>query len=157
MRLRNFSRAGKAVSLTHQLAHRLALLIILLIALTTAGAGSASAAPPQLLVTVSARGGLCPTSMCHWGGRITTTTISATDRRSRRLTIAERRALARAIARIRPASLPPFAGTCPIAYDGEERIYRFRGKRLLRSCTYDLRNVRAVRLADRLLASLPAR
>ena len=25
------------------------------------------------------------------------------------------------------ASLPPFEGTCPIAYDGQERTYRFRG------------------------------
>ena len=86
-----------------------------------------------------------------------TITISATDRRSRHLTVAERRALTRAIAQLRPASLPPFSGTCPIAYDGQERIYRFRGKSVLRSCTYDLRNVQAVRLADRLLASLPAR
>ena len=43
------------------------------------------------------------------------------------------------------------------SYDGQELHYRFRGKRELRSCTYDLRNVRAVQLVDRLLASLPAR
>ena len=49
------------------------------------------------------------------------------------------------------------AGTCPIAYDGQELSYRFRGKRELRSCTYDLRHVRAVQLVDRLIASLPSR
>jgi len=129
---------------------------LVVLAMSVAGTSSA-ATTPQLLVTVSGRGGLCPPSMCHWGARITTTTISATDHRSRRLTLAERRALTRAIAQLHPASLPPFSGTCPIAYDGQERIYRFRGKSVLRSCTYDLKNVRAVQLADRLLASLPAR
>jgi hypothetical protein len=138
--------------------HRFQLLALMLLALAAATAGSASAAStPQVLVTVSARGGFCPPSMCKWSARITTTTISATDHRSRRLTLAERRALSRAITRLHPASLPPFKGTCPIAYDGQERIYRFQGKRVLRSCTYDLKNVHAVQLVDRLLASLPAR
>jgi len=132
-------------------------LVVLVATLAAAGTGSTATAAPEVLVSVSARGGLCPPSMCHWGGRITTMTIGATDRRSRRLTVAERPALTQAIARLRPASLPPFRGTCPIAYDGQERIYRFRGKSVLRSCTYDVRNVQAVQLADRLLASLPAR
>jgi len=137
---------------------RAQLLVLTVLALIYTGAGSAtSASKPQLLVTVSASGGLCPPSMCHWGGRITTTTISADGRYPRRLTVAERGALTRAIARLQPAVLSPFKGTCPIAYDGQERIYRFRGRRELRSCTYDLRNVRAVQLADRLLASLTPR
>jgi hypothetical protein len=136
---------------------RCLLALLLLLVLTAPGAGSAAGPVPQVIVTVSARGGLCPPSMCHWGGRITTTTISATDRRSRRLTLAERHALTHAIAQLRPASLPPFSRTCPIAYDGQERIYRFTGKPVLRSCTYDLRNVPAVRLVDRLLATLPRR
>lgn len=120
---------------------------------------SALAGPPkpQLLVSVSASGGLCPQSMCRWSGRITTTTISATDRIPRRLTAAERRALEAAIARLRPAALPKFAGTCPIAYDGQEFAYRFQGRRELRSCTYDLRRVTAVQLTDRLLRSLKPR
>jgi hypothetical protein len=122
------------------------------------GVASASdASAPQLLVTVSASGGFCPTRICHWGGRVTTTTISADGRRSRRITPAERVALTRAIMQLKPASLPPFASTCPIAYDGQELTYRFRGKRELRSCTYDLRRVKAVQVVDRLLASLPAR
>ena len=138
--------------------HLTSLLVLAVLAAAITGAGAAtSATKPQLLVSVSASGGLCPPSMCHWGGRITTTTISADGHSPRRLTVAERRALTRAIALLQPATLPPFKGTCPIAYDGQERHYRFRGKRELRSCTYDLRNVRAVQLADRLLASLPTR
>jgi len=138
---------------------RRAQLLVLALALATCGAGSAAGAPPkpQLLVRVSASGGLCPARVCRWGARITTTTISADGRRPRRITAAERRALTVAIAQLRPASLPPFAGTCPIAYDGQELHYRFRGTRELRSCTYDLRRVRAVQLVDRLLASLPSR
>ena len=50
-----------------------------------------------------------------------------------------------------------FTGTCPIAYDGQERHYRFTGKRPLHSCTNDLRRVKAVQLVDRLLASLPSK
>jgi len=152
MRLRHFGRAGEAGSLTHLL------LEFALVLLVLAAAGTASATPPpEPLVVISARGGLCPPSMCHWGGRITATTISADGRRSRRLTVIERRALTRAISRLRPASLPPFSGTCPVAYDGQERIYRFRDKRVLRSCTYDLTHVRAVQIVDRLLTSLPSR
>ena len=95
--------------------------------------------------------------MCHWSARITTTTISAEGRRPRRLTVAERRALTQAIAQLKPATLPKFNGTCPIAYDGQELHYRFRGKREVRTCKYDLRRVRAVQLVDRLIASLKPR
>jgi hypothetical protein len=134
------------------------LVALVLVVLAASVAGSATATTkPQLLVTVSASGGRCPTHICHWGGRITTTTISADGRRPRSLTAAERLALTRTIAQLNPASLPPFAGTCPVAYDGQERTYRFSGKRVLRSCTYDLRHVKAVQLVDRLLASLPRR
>lgn len=136
---------------------RAQLLVLTLVVLAASGAGSASATPtPRLLVSVTASGGHCPPSMCHWGARITTSTISADGRRSRPLTVMERRALTTAIAQLRPALVPPFAGTCPIAYDGQELHYRFRGTRELRSCTYDLRRVRAVQLVDRLLASLPS-
>src|SRR5207344_1303861 len=125
------------------------LLVLTLVVLAATGAGSAAATPkPQLLVSVSATGGLCKPSVCRWGARISTTTISADGRRSRRLTVSERRALVSAIAQLKPASLPPFTGTCPIAYDGQELHYRFRDKRELRSCTNDLRRVRAVQLVD---------
>lgn len=138
--------------------HRAQLLVLTAVALATFSSSSAAATPtPQLLVGVSATGGLCKPSACHWGARITTRTISADGRRSRSLTALERRALTAAIVQLKPASLPPFVGTCPIAYDGQERAYRFRNKRELRSCTYDLRRVRAVQLVDRLLASLPMR
>ena len=134
-------------------------LILLTLVAVTAAAGSAGAVTPtpQLLVAVSATGGLCPPSMCHWGAKITTRTISAEGRRSRRITAAERAALTQAIARLRVATLPKFKGTCPIAYDGQELHYRFRGKPEIRTCKQDLRRVRAVQLVDRLIASLPAR
>ena len=66
-------------------------------------------------------------------------------------------ALTQAIAQLKLATLPKFKGTCPIAYDGQELHYRFRGKPEVRSCRYDLRRVRAVQLVDRLIASLPSR
>ena len=138
--------------------HRTPLLALALVVLAVSGVGSAPLPRRRNSSSPSAAsGGLCPTHICHWGGRITTTTISADGRRSRRITAAERLALTRAITQLQPASLPPFAGTCPIAYDGQELSYRFRGKRVLRSCTYDLRHVKAVQLVDRLLASLPSR
>ena len=137
---------------------RAQLLVLALVVVAAATAGSATAVTqPQLLVAVSATGGLCPPSMCHWSARITTTTISAEGRRSRRITVAERSALTQAIARLKLATLPKFTGTCPIAYDGQELHYRFLGKPEVRSCRYDLRRVRAVQLVDRLIASLPSR
>ena len=133
--------------------------LALTLMLALAGAGAACATPPKppVLVSVSATGGFCRPSACHWGARITTTTISADGRRSRRLTTPEHRALTTAIAQLKPASLPLFTGTCPIAYDGQELHYRFRGTRELRTCKNDLRHVRAVQLVDRLVASLPSR
>jgi hypothetical protein len=68
--------------------------------------------------------------------------------------------LLRAIARLDLAYLRAhaFKGTCPTAYDGVESVYSFRGfhHRIAR-CTYDLRHVRAVGVADRLLAQLKRR
>ena len=138
---------------------RAQLLVVCLVVLAAGAAGTATATtpPPRLLVAVNATGGFCPPNMCHWSARITTTTISAENRRARRITAAERAALTQAIARLKVATLPKFKGTCPIAYDGQELHYRFRGKPELRSCTYDLRRVRAVQLVDRLIASLPTR
>jgi hypothetical protein len=131
--------------------------LTLAVVLAAAGSATATTQPPSLLVEVSATGGLCPPSMCHWGAKITTRTISAEERRSRRITAAERAALTQAIAQLRVAALQKFEGTCPIAYDGQELHYRFRGKPEIRTCKYDLKRVRAVQLVDRLLASLPSR
>jgi hypothetical protein len=131
------------------------LLFTLSVLASAAGSATATTPAPQLLVAVNATGGLCPPSMCHWSARITTTTISAEGRRSRRITMAERRALTQAITRLEVATLPKFTGTCPIAYDGQERHYRFRGNPEVRTCKQDLRGVKAVQLADRLIASLP--
>ena len=137
--------------------HAQLLLVGLVVLAAAAGSALAATPAPQLLVAVNATGGFCPPNMCHWSARITTTTISAEGRRARRITAAERAALTQAIVRLKVATLPKFKGTCPIAYDGQELHYRFRGKPELRSCTYDLRRVRAVQLVDRLIASLPTR
>ena len=138
---------------------RAQLLVVCLVVLAAGAAGTATATTPapQLLVAVNATGGFCPPNMCHWSARITTTTISAEGRRARRITAAERAALTQAIVRLKVATLPKFKGTCPIAYDGQELHYRFRGKPEVRTCKQDLRRVRAVQLVDRLIASLPSR
>jgi hypothetical protein len=122
-----------------------------------AAAASATTPVPPVLVSVSTNGGFCPAKECQWWGKVTTTTVSGKDRKPRRLTVAEGEALVAATTAINPAKLPRFKGTCPIAYDGQERIYRFRGKPVLRSCTYDLSHVRAVLLTERLLESLKPR
>ena len=119
--------------------------------------GRAAASPP--IVTIVRHGGLCLTPAggmeCRQVVRITDTTISSRGYVIRRLARRERAELLRAIARIRPAYLRahPFRGMCPVAYDGQESIYRFRGFREpLASCAYDLGGLQAVRVTERLLA-----
>ena len=110
------------------------------------------------IVSVTRHGGLCVTgSECRSTLRISDRTISGDGYVSRRLRASDRAALLRAISTLDAGYLRahPFAGTCPTAYDGSETIYRFRGfPRALASCTYDLRGVTAVRLAERLLGTL---
>jgi hypothetical protein len=128
----------------------------------TAGLGSyvvpaaASAATP--IVTVTRHGGLCVTGReCRSTLRISDTTISGDGYVSRRLKANERLALLRAVKKLDLSYLRahPFTGTCPVAYDGSESIYRFRGfARALPSCTFDLRGVEAVRLTETLLRRL---
>jgi hypothetical protein len=131
---------------------------VLVVTLATA---ADSAAAPTPIVTVVRHGGLCATgSECRWVLRITDTTISGDGYVSRRLPPTSRLALLRAIKKLSLAYLRahPFKGTCPTAYDGAESTYRFRGfKTALPSCTYDLRAVEAVRLTNRLLATLRPR
>src|SRR5687767_1713111 len=107
-------------------------------ALAAPSAPSAAASRP--IATVVRHGGLCRTgSECRSLLRITDTTISGSEYKPRRLLPSERRALLRAIRALDPAYLAahPFRGTCPIAYDGTESIYRFRGfGRPLASCRY---------------------
>jgi hypothetical protein len=126
-------------------------------ALIAAGSASATATRPPI-ATVVRHGGLCLSgSECRTVFRITDTTISAPGYVPRRLAPAERLALLRAVKLLSVPSLRahPFTGTCPTAYDGSESIYAFRGfTRRLPSCTYDLRGVRAVRITERLLATL---
>jgi hypothetical protein len=126
---------------------------------TPAAAGPSAAARP--IVTVVRHGGLCVSrTECRATLRISDTTISGNGYVSRRLKPSERLALLRAVGTLDLAYLRahPFKGMCPTAYDGSESIYSFRGfTRPLASCVYDLRAVSAVRLAERLLATLRPR
>lgn len=137
--------------------------VLLAAALSGAGgAGAGQARAPEPIVAVVRQGGLCISgTICRSTLRIDDTTISGEGYRPRALRPGERAALLRAIANLelRYLRAHPFTGTCPMAYDGAETIFRFRGfQRSLPSCTYDLRGVEAVRLVEKLLASLkPAR
>jgi hypothetical protein len=133
--------------------------LALLVGLVAVASGPAAAPAP--IVTVVRHGGLCASrTECRWVLRITDTTISGDGYVSRRLPLASRVALLRAIKKLSLAYLRahPFKGTCPTAYDGAESTYRFRGfATALPSCTFDLSNVDAVRLTNRLLATLRPR
>ena len=113
------------------------------------------------IVTVVRHGGLCVTGReCRAVFRVTDRTISGPGMLPRRIKSGERSALLRAIRTLDLASLRahPFTGTCPTAYDGMESIYRFRGfSQPVASCTYDVRNVSAVRMTERLLTTLKPR
>ena len=138
-----------------------ALLATAIAAFLLASASASATSTPPPIATIVRHGGLCLSgSECRTVFRITDRTISAPGYVPRRLAPADRLSLLRAV---RLLNLPylqahPFTGTCPIAYDGSESIYRFRGfARPLPSCTYDLRGVRAVRITERLLATLKPR
>jgi hypothetical protein len=140
--------------------------VVLLAVAVGASVGVVAAAPIVLqpatpIVSVIRQGGLCVTrNECRSTLRIDDTTISGDAYVPRRLKASERVALLRAIGRLEAKYLRahPFAGTCPTAYDGSESIYRFRGfPRTLASCTFDLRGVEAVRVAERLLGTLRPR
>jgi hypothetical protein len=130
----------------------------LVLAALSSGAVTGTQASPTPIVTVTRHGGLCVSeSECRSTLRIGDMTISGNGYKPRRLAASERVALLRAIHALdtRYLRAHPFAGTCPVAYDGTESLYRFRGfPHALASCTYDLRRVEAVRLTERLLATL---
>ena len=123
-----------------------------------AGAASASSDSSAPIVTVTRHGGLCVSgSECRTTFRVGDEVVTGKGYRARVLKPGERAALLRAIAKLDAAYLKahPFKGTCPIAYDGQESTYRFRGfPRSVASCTYDLRAVAAVKVVERLLSSL---
>ena len=94
---------------------------------------------------------------CQSTFRITDTAISGDRFTTRRLSASERVGLLRAMARLSHGYFVahPFNGTCPVAYDGQESVYRFRGfARVLPGCRYDLSGVEAIRVVDRLIATL---
>lgn len=123
-------------------------------------ARSASAAAdraPRPIVTVTWNGGFWCGGCRPLVVRISDTRISGRKVVPRRLEPGERLALLRAIRTLDLAYLRahPFKGTCPVALDGIEKTYRFRGfPHPLATCTYDLRGVKAVRLVERLMATL---
>ena len=133
----------------------------LLVAAFAAVPATAGAATSQPIVTVVRHGGLCISgSECRSTLRIDDATISGDGYRPRRLSPAERTALLAAIGKLDLRSLKahPFRGTCPVAYDGSEAIYRFRGfPRAVASCKFDLTRVEAVRIVERLLGTLKPR
>ena len=137
-----------------------AAIVLAVVVSVPAGASSSEAATPPLVVVVR-HGGLCMIRYdCSSMLRITETTISGDGYRPRRLNAAERRSLIRAIGDLDAAYLRrhPFTGTCPMAYDGQESIYRFRGfVPSIPSCKYDVRGIRAVRLTELLLGTLKPR
>ena len=136
------------------------LLVPILTALAVCAAAGAAATRDEAkpLVVVVRHGGLCLSgSECRFVFRITDTTISGDGYRSRALSPALRRLLLSAIHVLDPAYLRrhPFTGICPIASDGQESIYRFRGfVPSIPSCRYDVSGISAVRLTERLLATL---
>jgi hypothetical protein len=127
----------------------------------SADARSTVTGTPQPLVTVVRHGGLCISgTQCRSTFRITDATISGDGFKPRPLGVRERAGLLRSIEKLDRGYLRrhPFTGTCPIAYDGTESIYRFRGfQPALASCRHDLRGVEAVRLTERLLRTLQPR
>ncbi len=129
-------------------------IVLALAVCSTAGAGVTQPLE-QPLVVVTRHGGLCMApSDCRMVLRITDTTIWD-GHRSRPLSPAARRSLIFAIHDLTSAYLRkhPFKGTCPMASDGQESIYRFRGfTPSIPSCKYDVRGIRAVRLTESLLA-----
>jgi hypothetical protein len=144
----------------------LAVIHALVAVLLAVGAASASASGKAVrstepIVSVIRHGGLCASGMeCRSTFRIDDAAISGDGYRPRLLKWSERLALLRAIGRLDLSYLRahPFKGTCPTAYDGSESIYRLRGfPRSVASCTYDLRGVEAVQIADRLLDTLKPR
>jgi hypothetical protein len=136
--------------------------ILLAVAVVCAAAGAnVTRAATRPLVVVVRHGGLCVTgSECRSTFRITDATISGDGYRSRALSAAQQRSMIAAIHDLDAGYLRkhPFNGTCPIAYDGTEAIYRFRGfVPSIPACKYDVRGIRAVRLTERLLATLKPR
>jgi hypothetical protein len=132
-----------------------------LVALAGTGAAAGRDVTSTPLVTIVRHGGLCVSGReCRSVFRVGDATITAPGYVPRRLATGERRALLRAIATLDLAAIRkhPFRGTCPVAYDGQESVYRFRGFTTpLASCTFDLERVPAVRLAARLIATLRRR
>jgi hypothetical protein len=141
--------------------HGWALAMIVLSFVGAASAVGSAEKETSPIVTVVRHGGLCVSGHeCRSVLRITDSSVVATGYRTRAVSRAQRAALLEAIGTLDLTTLRrhPFTGTCPTASDGSESIYRFRGfPHTLAGCTYDLREVSAVQLTEKLLATLRPR
>lgn len=84
-------------------------------------------APPTLVVKAESRGGLCVTgSMCESSTIVMSdgawTRVTNGDVRTGTVRAERVAALTDAVEATGLASAPPFTGTCPIAYDGQEIV-----------------------------------
>ena len=106
-----------------------ALLLPLAACASTPAAPAAPPSPPPvvLLVKLETRGGLCVSgTTCESGLTVKTdgswTSLAPDGRRSGTLPEGRLARLADAVERTGLATAPPFTGTCPIAYDGQEQV-----------------------------------
>ena len=146
---------------------RLLLPLLLLLAAATGAASSPAAAAP--LVTYTAGGGnvRCLPRTCvaaitiDADGTVRSLRKNGSVLRQVRLGEQAGRRLARLIAASRLAGLHPrpFAGTCPVAYDGVEITYAIRkGSRVFRydSCKVVIPKLALFRAIDRMVAQAAA-
>jgi hypothetical protein len=112
------------------------------------------------LVAVSYTGGLCVTGApCESTTKIMPNgDVISNGELAHNISAAEAQALLSNIARADYGSMrqKPFPGTCPIAYDGQEKIYKFYvagREEVLPSCTYDIESLPLIKLVDAALSS----
>lgn len=108
------------------------LLLLALLLTGCAAIPAEPAAPPSpepvvLLVKAETRGGLCQTgTTCESSITVLSdgawTQVVNDVERTGALPIARIAALADAVERTQLAAAPPFTGTCPIAFDGQEQV-----------------------------------
>jgi hypothetical protein len=105
------------------------------------------------LVAVSYTGGLCVTGTnCESSMQIMPNgNVMSKGELVHKISAAETAALLSSITSVDFSQLreKPFTGTCPIAYDGQEKIYKFYvagREEVLPSCTYDIESLPLIKL-----------
>lgn len=112
------------------------------------------------LVAVSYTGGLCVTgSTCENSMQVMPNgNVISNGELTHTISAAETQALLENIASADYGQMreAPFTGTCPIAYDGQEKIYKFYvagREEILPSCTYDIESLPLIKQVDAALES----